>query len=105
MSFDSAFSGRHIDDLRLILELACEPLPDEAVDCAQKGGKRLARAGRRGDQHVLTGLDGRPSVSLRRRRPGEASIEPRADRGVKQVECHGGKAFAGLSDKALAKDT
>ena len=75
---------RDVDDLGLVLEAALQPLPHQRVDRRQEGGERLARAGRRGDQHVAPGLDRRPGLGLRRRGRSEAAGEPRGDRGMEQ---------------------
>jgi hypothetical protein len=58
-------------------------LAHEFVDGRQERCERLARAGRRGDQHVAPGVDRRPRLALRRRRRSERVIEPARDSGVK----------------------
>ena len=73
-----------VDDLGLVCEITVQPLPYQGIDRREKGGQRLARAGRCGDQHVTPRLDGRPGLRLRRSRRGEAAVEPRRDRGMKQ---------------------
>ena len=65
-----------------------EPLAHEAIDGTQEGGKGFAGAGWRGDEHVAAGLDRGPGIRLRRRRRGEALVEPRANRGVEEIERH-----------------
>ena len=52
---------------------------DEPVQPVQERGQRLARAGRRGDQHVLAGRDRRPRLRLRGRRLRERPPEPLAN--------------------------
>ena len=44
---------------------AREPFDDERVDGRQESGERLARTGRRGDQHVALLADQRPGARLR----------------------------------------
>ena len=75
---------RDIDDLGFVLEPAIEALPHQTVDGGEKRRERLARSGRRGDQHMPARLDRRPSLRLRRRGRGEAAVKPRGDRGMKQ---------------------
>ena len=65
------------------------PCAHQLVDRGEEGGERLARAGRRGDQHVPPGLDRRPRLRLRRRRRGEAAREPVGDRRVEDGACGG----------------
>ena len=77
---------RDIDDLRLIFEAAFEALFYEVVDRGEKGGERLARAGRGGEQHMAAGLDRGPSLLLGRGRRGEAAREPGGDCGMEQRE-------------------
>ena len=48
----------------------------QPVDAGEEGGERLARAGRRLDEHVLPARDRRPAQHLSRRRRGEAALEP-----------------------------
>ena len=78
--------GRDIDDLRLVRELAGEPLTDQPVDGRQESGQRLTGARGCRDQDVATredrgpglGLGGRGRRGLRRRPPrcaGEANSE------------------------------
>jgi len=58
-------------------------MPHQTVDGGEKGRERLARAGWRGNQHMPAGLEGGPRLRLRRRRRGEAAVEPRGNGGVK----------------------
>jgi hypothetical protein len=74
--------GRDIDDLRFVLELPVETLPDQPVDCREESGERLARAGRGGDQYRLVLLDRRPSLGLCRGRGREPAGEPGRDGGM-----------------------
>ncbi len=74
---------RDVDHLGLVAKLARQPLPHQHVDRSQKSGERLARAGRRRDQHMPAGLDRRPSLRLRRRRRRKAALEPSGNGGMK----------------------
>ena len=75
---------RNVDDLRRIRERRLEALSHQIVDRRQKGRKRLARSGRRGDEGMAAGLDRRPSFGLRGGRGGESLGEPVRDRWVEQ---------------------
>ncbi len=89
---------RDIDDLCLVPELARQPLADQPVDRGEKGGQRLARAGRRRDQHVLARLDRRPRRVLRRRRRREIAREPGGDCGMEEGGWgHGRRRMVGTS--------
>ena len=89
-----------VDDLGLVGETSVQSLPYQGIDRREKGGQRLARAGRRGDQRVTPRLDGRPGMRLRRSGRGEAVVEPRRDRGMKQGRNgHGQDAIRAFSGK------
>ena len=75
---------RDVDDLRRVFERAGEPLPHQPVDRCEKGGERLARPRRRGDQGVSAGANRRPRLRLRRGRRGKAPLEPPGNRRMKQ---------------------
>ena len=79
---------RHVHDARDAVDrLAGFVREVEPVDALEERGERLARTGRRRDQHVFARGDARPPVALRRGRPvGEAAAEPRADRGMEPVD-------------------
>src|SRR6185437_743053 len=86
---------RDIDDLRLVPETAGDSLVHQRVDRGEKGGERLARAGGRCDEHMLAGLDRRPSLFLRGGGRGEAPLEPGGDGGMEERgEFHGAGACA-----------
>ncbi len=76
---------RDVNHLGRVGQAPFEPLADEVVDGREERGERLARAGRRGDQSVAPGLDGRPGFCLRGGRRVEGLREPRRDRGVEQL--------------------
>jgi hypothetical protein len=79
---------RDVDDRRFVGQRTIDALPHEIVDGRKESGERLARAGRRRDQHVATRLDRRPRPAIerswvrqtlsqtRRRPPGEKAPPP-----------------------------
>ena len=79
--------GRDVDDLRFVRQFRVQPLADKPVDGGEERGQRLARAGRRGKQHVPSGRDGRPCLRLRRRRRREGAVEPGPDDGMERRNC------------------
>ena len=83
------FQRRHIDDLSLVRQPTIKPLAYEAIDGTEKGGQGLARTSRCRDQHIASRGNGGPRVILSGRRRGEALVKPRANRGMKNVKCHG----------------
>src|SRR6476620_5801592 len=82
------FQRRDIDDLGLVGQPTIKPLAYEAIDGTEKGGKRLAGAGRCRNEHIASSSNRRPRVSLSRSRRGEALVEPRTNRGVKKRHVH-----------------
>src|SRR2546423_13980271 len=68
--------GVDVNHLPPVLHLPFKPLPYQPVDCRQKCGERLTRAGGRGDQDVATLLNYRPGAALRLSRLGEAVGKP-----------------------------
>ena len=70
---------RDVDQPRAVLAGRRRRRRDEAIERPEERGERLARAGRRADQHVLAGRDRRPRLRLRRRRRLERALEPVAD--------------------------
>ena len=89
---------RDVDNLGFIFEPTIEPLPHQTVDGGEKGRERLARSGRRGDQHMPAGLEGRPSLRLRWRGRSEAAVKPRGNGGMKQRLWHHGTGLGGEGD-------
>ena len=79
---------RNVDDARLVGKHAAarNRLAHQRIDRREKRRQRLARAGGRSDEHVPSRLDGRPGVNLRRCGRGKGGLEPRAHRGVEQIE-------------------
>ena len=59
---------RDVDEARSRRSGPARPAAGQPVDRPQERRQRLARAGRRRDQHVLAGRDRRPRLRLRRRR-------------------------------------
>ena len=70
-----ARSGEMYSDARARLAVLRGRRRDEPVDRPQEGGERLAAPGRRADQRVLAGGDGRPA-----RAPGASSARGRTRR-------------------------
>ncbi len=73
---------RHVEDLGPVGQPTVHRLAEEPVQTGQEGGERLARAGGRGEQHVLAVGDQRPRAGLHRGGLGVAGAEPRLDDGV-----------------------
>src|SRR5262249_8756455 len=76
--------GGEVEDRGLGLEAGGEPLPHQAIDGGEKGRERLARSGGGGNQHVPPGLEGRPSLRLRRRGRSKAALKPGGNGRMKQ---------------------
>ena len=74
---------RDIDDVGLVLQSVGQALAHQGVDRREKRGQGLARAGRRGQQHMTLRLDRRPRLRLRGSGAGKAAREPSGDGGVK----------------------
>jgi hypothetical protein len=77
---------RDVDDLRLILQLACEPFANEAVDGREKGGEGLAGPGGCSNEHVPVGANRRPGLRLCRRGRFKGAAKPVRDGGMKRGE-------------------
>ena len=58
---------------------------DQIIDRGQKGRQGLARTGRRSEQHIATGRNGRPRLGLRRGRRRKVAREPVGHRGMEQA--------------------
>ena len=65
-------------------------LPPQRIEAGEERGQRLAGAGRREDERVLSRGDGRPAEPLRRRRLAERGAKPVLHRRQKQVKGIGG---------------
>src|SRR5262249_42946599 len=74
---------RDVEDAHPTAGLLLAPQP---VEAGQEGGQRLAGAGRRQDEGVLSGGDGRPALALGGRRLAQRTAEPLTHRGQEQVE-------------------
>ncbi len=81
---------RDVDDADFIGQRAGEPVPDEVVERCQKGGERLARSSRRGDERVPPVADRRPALRLRPCRLAECFGKPAGDDRMEQRERHHG---------------
>ena len=71
----------HVDEAKPLAGRRVQP-----VDPVEERGERLPRAGRRLDQDMLAGGDGRPAELLRGRRARERGLEPRARLGGEMGE-------------------
>ena len=80
----------------------------EAVDPVEERGERLAGAGRRLDQRVPAGGDGRPAERLGRRRRSERAVEPgprlRAEDG-ERIHAASVTTCEGLAEAVSERDT
>jgi len=56
--------GRDVEDPGLVAELPLRGVAEEPVEAGEEGGERLARARRRGDEHVSAGADDGPAANL-----------------------------------------
>src|SRR4029077_852383 len=72
-----------------------EPLPHQAVDGGEKGCERLARSGRRRDQHMPAGLERGPSSRLRGRGRSKAAVKPSRNGRMKQTTWRHGTGISG----------
>ena len=63
----------------MVRQRPVETAAHEVVEARQERGERLARAGRRCDQHILARADPRPTIALRRGRRTEAIAKPSGD--------------------------
>jgi hypothetical protein len=62
---------------------------EEMIDAGKKGGKRLARPGRCGNQNISPRLNGRPSLNLDIGRCADLRVKPFGDKWMKSREGHG----------------
>src|SRR5262249_45942452 len=76
---------RAIHDFSGVLEGARGRLPHEGVEAVEEGRQRLARAGRRGEEHVLPARDDGPSFRLDGSGLDEAAREPRLYDGMEHA--------------------
>ena len=51
------FQRRDVEHLRMIIEFTRKGLFEEAIDAGEKGGERLAGAGRRGNQNITPPIE------------------------------------------------
>jgi hypothetical protein len=59
------------------------------IDAGEKGGERLAGAGRRGNQNISPRLNGRPSLNLDIGGLANLCVKPFGDKRMKSREGHG----------------
>jgi len=76
---------RDVDDVRFVAEFPLQAAPHKLVYRGEERRQRLARAGRRGDQHVAVRLDRRPRTRLRRRGRIERGFEPGSNGGMEAL--------------------
>ena len=77
---------RYVEQVHRVRERRVESIGDELVQLPEKSRQRLAGAGRREDERVRAIRDGRPSLSLRRRRLTEGFGKPGANDGMEWRE-------------------
>jgi hypothetical protein len=77
---------RHVQHVRLVGELAVGGETEELVEAGEEGGERLARARRRGDEHVFARANERPPANLRLGGFAERLLKPRAHDGVERLQ-------------------
>ena len=85
-SWTSALSGDTYSTRSARERIGRRRLGHQAVEAPQERGERLAAPGRRADERVLAGRDGRPALGLGRRRRLERAAEPRPRGGAEQLE-------------------
>ncbi len=73
---------RDVHDLRVVFQCVFRGLAHESVQAMQEGGEGLARAGGRGEEHVVAVGDDGPALGLDGRGLGEAPAEPRVYHGM-----------------------
>ncbi len=71
------FQRRYVQDLH---SGGNRILPPQSVKAGKERGQGLARSGRRQDEGILAGSNGRPTLPLRRRRPSQGMAKPLPDR-------------------------
>src|SRR5262245_42144226 len=81
-----------------------EPLAHETIDGTHERGKGFARSRWRGNEYIAAGIDCGPGVGLRRSRRGEVLFEPRADRGVEEIERHNNTGEWGVGHPAYLRE-
>ncbi len=83
---------RHVEHLGAVDQPALgQALLHQRVDGGEKGGQRLARTGRRGDQGRATGAYQRPGCCLSRCRGGKAAGKPARHGGMEAAQRIGGR--------------
>ena len=80
---------RDVNDLCSVRQAAiAQGLFHEHVQAREKRSQRLAGAGRRSDERMTPGCNGRPALGLRVRGRAKAPLEPRLDNRMKRSYCH-----------------
>ncbi len=74
---------RHIQNAGFVGQRRFAAFAHQRVDRGQKGGQRLSRSGRGGDQRRQSLLDQRPGTSLRLGRASKSRCKPACDSGMK----------------------
>ncbi len=77
---------RDINNARLVLKRAGKRVAYQAIDGGEESRERFARARRRGDENVSSGLNGRPRVDLCGSWCFKSPPKPRGNRRMKRVE-------------------
>ena len=85
MSLDSARRGETYTTSVWSSSVPSAALRDESVQAMQEGGEGLARAGGRGEEHVVAFGDDGPALGLDGRGLGEAPVEPRVYQGMEHA--------------------
>src|SRR5437899_1225974 len=73
----------------MVVEFTREGLFEEPIDAGEKGGERLAGAGRRGNQNICPRLNNRPSLSLNISKLANLPVKPFGNERMKERKRHG----------------
>ena len=85
---------RDIQDIHLLFELPLAPFPGQPVQGEEEGRERLARAGGRRDQDIVSFANRGPSLDLWLGRRPEALGEPALHQRMKRRERHGSRFYS-----------
>ena len=80
------FQRRDVEHLRMVIEFTRKGLFEEVIDAGEKGGERLAGAGRRSNENISPRLNSRPSLRLDIGRVADCRIKPFGNERVKSRE-------------------
>ncbi len=78
--------GRDVQHLHTARQRPIQPLAPQGIEAGEEGGQGLAGAGRRQDEGVTAGGDGRPALPLGRRRLAQGRTEPVAHRRQEEIQ-------------------